>query len=60
MDALLFFHNYPDQWDTIVALMDDEIREEVHMEFAPCSNLRFLVEYCDMHREKFGEDFEIN
>lgn len=34
-------------WDALVNVMDDGIREEVHAEFAPCSNRKFLTEYCN-------------
>lgn len=33
-------------WDVIVSYMDGEIREEVHMENVPCTEEKFLVEYC--------------
>lgn len=33
-------------WDEIVEHMNDEVREEVHNEFAPCSKVKFLTEYC--------------
>lgn len=39
--------NSPDVWENIVNYMDDEIREKVHGEIAPCSNREFLLEYCD-------------
>ena len=32
-------------WDAIVALMDDDTREEVHRAIAPCSEMEFLKEY---------------
>ena len=32
-------------WDAIVNAMDDEIREAVHYNIAPCSNAEFLREY---------------
>lgn len=41
----------------IVALMDDEIREAVHADLAPCSDREFFDEYCHRHYAKFGEDF---
>ena len=31
--------------DTIVQMMDDEIREQVANEIAPCTNEEFLTEY---------------
>lgn len=34
--------------DAIVAIMDDEIREKVHNEIAPCSNEFFLMRYIDI------------
>lgn len=30
-------------FDFAVMLMDDELREEVHAEFAPCDNQKFLM-----------------
>lgn len=30
----------------IVVLMYDNLREQIHEEYAPCSNMRFLKEYC--------------
>lgn len=34
--------------DAIVVLMDDDIRERVHGELAPCTNRDFLVRYCEL------------
>ena len=42
-----------------VNLMDDEIREAVHADLAPCSDQEFLDEYCKRHQEKYGEQFTI-
>lgn len=33
------------KWDEIANYMDDEKRETVHFEFAPCSKTFFLAEY---------------
>lgn len=46
-------------WSTIEHFMDDEIREELHFELAPCSNMRFLLAYMMAHTEKYGEDYEV-
>lgn len=46
--------------DAIAVYMDDEIREQVHSEMAPCGEQEFIDRYCKLHKEKFGEDFEIN
>lgn len=42
-----------------VAAMDDEIREQVHADLAPCSELEYLQEYMRRHLEKYGTEFTI-
>lgn len=42
-----------------VELMDDEIREDVHKELAPCTDLEFLAAYMERHYWKYGEEFVI-
>lgn len=37
-----------DLMDTIASYMDDDIREQVHAELAPCSNEEFLDRYTDL------------
>lgn len=32
--------------ETISGYMDNSIRESLHFNLAPCSNERFLIEYC--------------
>lgn len=44
-------------FDACVALMDDEIREALHMEKAPCGEQEFLDAYAQRHLEKYGEEF---
>lgn len=44
-------------WDSIVNMMDDEIREDLHAAFAPCYAGTFLMWYMVKHLEKYGEDF---
>ena len=46
--------------DTLVNYMDDELREQVHRELAPCTDKEFLVRYMELHREKFDEEFDVN
>ena len=36
---------------TIVNLMDDEIREQVHHELAPCTDMEFLRRYVELDPE---------
>lgn len=38
-------------------MMDDEIRERLHLEMAPCSDGEFMEAYEAAHLEKFGEKF---
>lgn len=42
------------------ALMDDDIREELHREMAPCSEEEFLEAYYKAHKEKYGEEFRVD
>lgn len=46
-------------WDQTVALMDDDLRESVHAELAPCGVDKFLRAYMARHLDKFGEEFAI-
>jgi len=46
------------RFDAMVNVMDDEIRERLHMELAPCSEQEFLDAYAKAHREKYGSEFE--
>lgn len=47
-------------FDACVNLMDDEIREELSQEMAPCTEQEFLDAYIERHAEKFGgEEFAI-
>ena len=47
------------RFSAAVALMDDEIREEVHADLAPCTEQEFFTEYCKRHFAKYGEDFTV-
>lgn len=38
-------------WSVVVETMDSEIRERVHGELAPCSNLAFLRRYLELAAE---------
>lgn len=40
-------------------MMDDEIREKLHAEIAPCMIQTFFDAYCAAHEEKFGTEFEL-
>ena len=45
-------------FEVAVMYMDDEIREEIHNELAPCTDQEFFDEYAKRHAEKFGEEWE--
>lgn len=38
-------------WDVVAEYMDDDTREEVHNEIAPCSELEFLKKYLEIAAE---------
>ena len=44
-------------FEAAVMLMDTEIREMVHDDLAPCTNLEFMEEYMKRHVEKYGVEF---
>lgn len=46
-------------FDTCVNLMDDDIREDLHNNMAPCTEQEFLDAYCKAHVEKYGAEFTI-
>lgn len=47
-------------FDAAVSLMDDEIREEIHADLAPCTEQEFFAAYEKAHAEKFGEQWELS
>ena len=47
-------------FDVAVSLMDDDIREEVHADLAPCTDQEFMDAYAKAHHEKYGEEFKVN
>ena len=46
-------------FDQCVNLMDDEIRENLHMEYGWASEQEFLDMYCQDHMQKFGKEFAL-
>lgn len=47
-------------YNAAVYLMDDELREEVHADLAPCTEQEFFDEYARRHAERFGEIWEMD
>lgn len=44
-------------YEAAVNLMDDDLREEVHADLAPCTDQQFIEEYARRHEQRFGEPF---
>ena len=47
-------------YESAVELMDDELREELHMDLAPCTDQEFFTAYEKAHAEKYGEEWELS
>lgn len=47
-------------YDAAVALMDDELCEELNGELAPCTEQEFFSAYEAAHAAKFGEEWELS
>lgn len=47
------------EFKAYVAMMDDEIREQVHAEMAPCPDEDFLQRYQELHVAKYGQELEL-
>lgn len=49
------------EFEAVVNLMDDEIREELNSKMAPCDEQDFVDAYIAAHASKFdGEEFRVN
>lgn len=53
------YNNDQVDFEAAVNLMDDEIREAIHAELAPCTEQEFFDAYCKAHEEKYGEEFAV-
>lgn len=42
---------YNKHWDAVVEIMNDDIREQVHADLAPCTNEEFLARYLELDPE---------
>jgi hypothetical protein len=52
--------NQVEEFNIYVNYMDDELRERVAWELAPCSDKDFMDRYVYLHYETFAEEFDIN
>ena len=58
--AKVILNGFEVDFDACVNLMDDDIREELHMEMAgECTEQEFLDAYCERHLAKYGTGFEV-
>ena len=46
-------------YDAAVALMDEDLREQLHLDLAPCTDQEFLDEYAEAHKAKYKEEFRV-
>ena len=46
------------EWIILTLLMDDEIREKVHSEIAPCTKQEFIDRYIKEHEKKYNKKFQ--
>ena len=53
-------NGYELDFESAVMYMDDDIREELHREMAPCTDQEFFTAYEKAHAEKFGEEWELS
>lgn len=54
----IVINNREYDFEGLVALMDDEIREELHSDLAPCTEQEFTDAYLAAHKEKYGTEFK--
>ena len=47
-------------FDAASRLMDDDLREELHGELAPCTEQEFFTAYELAHSRRFGEEWELS
>lgn len=59
MTSKVLLNGYEADFDVVVNMMDDEIREELHNKLAPCTDQEFVDAYIEAHEAKYNERFEI-
>lgn len=47
-------------YEAAVQVMDDDLREELHGELAPCTEQEFFTAYELAHARRFGEEWELS
>jgi len=59
MSKVVNKYNIEIDFDAAVNIMDNDLREQLHEELAPCSEQEFFDAYAKMHEEVFGEIWEL-
>lgn len=60
MTTVINSYNVEINYDAAVNLMDDETREAVHADVAPCTEQEFFNAYAAAHLAKFGNVWELD
>ena len=60
MGMVINSNGYELDFESAVMHMDDDIREELHREMAPCTEQEFFTAYEKAHVEKYGEEWELS
>ena len=60
MAKVISTNGYEMDFESAVMHMDDDIREELHREMAPCTEQEFFTAYEKAHAEKYGEEWELS
>lgn len=61
MTTIRTINNNLMDYDAVVSCMDDDLREELHSAYCgEVTEQEFYNIYCELHKERFNEDFLIN
>ena len=60
MTMVINKNGYELDYNAAARLMDDDLREELCDQLAPCTEQEFFTAYEAAHAEKFGEEWELS
>ena len=60
MSTVINKNGTPIDYDAAVMLMDDDIREELAADLAPCTDQKFFTAYEAAHEARYGEEWELS
>ena len=60
MVTVINANGYELEFESAVMHMDDDIREALHREMAPCTEQDLFSAYEKAHAEKYGEEWELS